>query len=92
MKPTEPISRRAWSQPALALAGRGRGFTLIEMLVVMTLIALLLTLAVIVTLRSAETTLPKLTPVFASASARVMAAGFGVVCTRLLSRISAYTW
>lgn len=46
MKPSDPISRRAWSQPALALAGRGRGFTLIEMLVVMTLIALLLTLAV----------------------------------------------
>lgn len=46
MKPTNAHPSRAWRQPALALAGRGRGFTLIEMLVVMTLIALLLTLAV----------------------------------------------
>ncbi len=46
MNTTHAHRRRAWSQPAHALAGRERGFTLIEMLVVMTLIALLLTLAV----------------------------------------------
>ena len=46
MKSTAPTARRAWRHPAFLLARRGRGFTLIEMLVVMTLIALLLTLAV----------------------------------------------